>query len=127
MTPCYVFDFCKADYSRISSFLLDSDFSPVFESDNIEFIWSFIKSLIYEAMSLFIPKKQVKCRRDPIWFNSDIRHQLKCLRTLKRRSRLNSTPQCENKIQQLEDSLQLKLGLAKSHYETKLIESYHTI
>ena len=46
----YVFNFCKTDYSSISSFLLDSDFSTVFESINIEFIWLFIKSLIYEAM-----------------------------------------------------------------------------
>ena len=43
----YVLDFCKADYSSISSFLLDSDLSSVFESINIEFIWLFIKSLIY--------------------------------------------------------------------------------
>ena len=43
----YVFDFCKADYSSISSFLLDSDLSSVFESINIQFIWLFIKSLTY--------------------------------------------------------------------------------
>ena len=94
----YVFNFCKAYYSSISCFLLYSDFSAVFESINIEFIWLYIKSLIYEAMSLYyIPKMLVKHRRDPIWFNSDIRHQLKCLRTLKRRFRFHSTPQRENK------------------------------
>ena len=77
-------------------------------------------------MSLYIPKMLVKRRRDPIWFNSDIRHQLKCLRTLKRRYRFHSTPQRENKIHQLEDSLQRKLILAKSNYETRLVESYQT-
>ena len=45
--PGYVFDFCKADYNGISSFLLDIDFSALFESTNIEFIWFFIKSVIY--------------------------------------------------------------------------------
>ena len=36
--PGYVFDVCKADFESISSFLLDLDFSPIFESFDIEFI-----------------------------------------------------------------------------------------
>ena len=33
--PCYAFDFCKADYESISSFLLDHDFSVIFDSSDI--------------------------------------------------------------------------------------------
>ena len=51
--PCYVFDFRKADYNSITSFLLDYDYSHIFVSSDIEFIWSYIQSSIYEAMSLF--------------------------------------------------------------------------
>ena len=101
--PGYVFDFCKADYNGISSFLLDTDFSAVFESTNIEFIWFFIKSVIYQAMSLYIPKMMVKRRQD------EIRHHLKRLRTMKRRFRFHATPPLESKIHQLDDFLQQKL------------------
>ena len=53
--PGYVLDFCKADYESILSFLLESDFSTVFGSSDIEFVSSVIKSFIYEAMLLYIP------------------------------------------------------------------------
>ena len=124
--PGYVFDFCKADYNGISSFLLDIDFSAVFESTNIEFIWFFIKSVIYQAMSLYIPKMMVKRRQDLVWFNSEIRHHLKHLRTMKRRFTFHATPQLESKIHQLDDFLQQKLILAKCNYETRLIEIYQS-
>ena len=91
--PGYVFDFRKADFESISSFLLDLDFSPIFESFDIEIIWSFIKSSIYKAMSLFNPKVLIKRRKDPKWFDSDIRHNLKCLRTLKRKFKSRPTSQ----------------------------------
>ena len=98
----------------------------VFESTNIEFIWFFIKSVIYQAMSLYIPKMMVKRRQDPVWFNSEIRHHLKHLRTMKRRFRFHATPPLESKIHQLDDFLQQKLILAKSNYETRLIETYQS-
>ena len=79
-------------------FLLDIDFSAVFQSTNIEFIWFFIKSVIYQAMLLYIPKMMVKRRQDPVWFNSEIRHHLKRLRTMKRRFRFHATLQLESKI-----------------------------
>ena len=124
--PGYVFDFCKADYNGISSFLLDIDFGAVFESTNIEFIWFFIKSVIYQAMSLYIPKMLLKRRQDPVWFNSEKRHHLKRLRTMKRRFRFHATPPLKSKIHQLDDFLQQKLILAKSNYETRLIETYQS-
>ena len=80
-----LFDFCNADYESISSFLLESDFSVLYDCFDIEYIWFFIKSLIYKAMLLYIPRIQVKQRHGPKWFDSDIHHHLKCLRTLKRK------------------------------------------
>ena len=52
----YVYNFCKADYESITSFLLDFDFSVIFNSFDIELIWSVIKSSVHVAMSLFVPK-----------------------------------------------------------------------
>ena len=125
-TPGFVFDFCKADYGNILSFLLESDFSAVFGSSDIEFVWSFIKSFIYEAMLLYIPRMLVKRRQGPKWFNSDVRHQQKCLRTLKRKFNIHPTQERKNKILKMERLLQSKLVQAKSDYETKLIESHNS-
>ena len=54
--PRYVFDFGKADLDSLCSYLLDVDFSVCFLSKDIEFIWCTIKSFIYDAMVLYIPK-----------------------------------------------------------------------
>ena len=51
--PSYVFNFSKANFSNLCSFLLDFDFSACFQSHDIEFIWSTIKSVV--AISLFVP------------------------------------------------------------------------
>ena len=84
-SPGYVFYFCNADYESITSHLINSDFSIVYDSSDIEFIWFYIKSLIYNAMLIYVPKILVKRCQGPKWFNSDIRHHLKCLRSLKRK------------------------------------------
>ena len=122
--PCYIFDFCRADFNSITSFLLDYDYSHVLVSNDIEFVWSCIKSSIYEAMSLFVPKVLIKSRKDPKWFDSDIRHNLKRLRTMKRKER-KSRPSVHrsNKINNLEQYLQSRLLTAKAEYESNLIES----
>ena len=62
--PGYLYDFCNADYESISSFLLESDFSVVFGSSNVEYIWFLIKSLICKAMSLYVPRILVKRRQN---------------------------------------------------------------
>jgi hypothetical protein len=36
--PGYVFDYCKADFDGLCSFLLDSNYSAIFDSSDIEFI-----------------------------------------------------------------------------------------
>ena len=122
--PGYAFDFCKADYESISSFLLDCDFSVIFDSSDIEYIWFTIKSFIYVAMSLFIPRIHVKRRHGPKWFDSDIRHHLKCLRTMRRKFKTHPSSQKSHRIHELEHLLQCKLVHAKATFESNLIESH---
>ena len=50
--PSYIYDFSKANYNSMCDFLLDSDFRALFESMDIEFAWSVIKSFIFEAVFL---------------------------------------------------------------------------
>ena len=72
--PGYVFDFSKANFGLISDFLLESDFSIVFEYNDLEFIWFLLNSLIFEAINLFVPKIFVRDSQDPKWFNSEVRN-----------------------------------------------------
>ena len=119
-----MFNFCKADYDGITSFLLDSDFSILYDSSDIEYVWFLFKSFIYQAMSLYIPKVLVKRHQNPKWFDSDIRHHLKCLRTLKRKHRSKPSVHRQSKIHSMESILQSKLVLAKTSFENNLIESH---
>ena len=65
----------------------------------------------------------VKHRKCPKWFNSDIRHHLNCLRTLRRRNKSRPSNNLMRKIQISEELLKLKMTQAKSNFESKLIES----
>jgi len=44
------FDFAKEDYDSLNHFLCSSDFSPCFESSDIEHIWTFISGLIKDGI-----------------------------------------------------------------------------
>ena len=77
-------------------------------------------------MSLFTPKIYVSHRHDPKWFNSEIRHHLKCLRSMRRKCKSHPTLHLKNKTQLSEKLLQSRIEQAKADYESKLIESYHS-
>ena len=56
--------------------MLDMDYGPLFQSSDVEFVWSFLKEVIIHSTSLFTP--QVRGRFHPyiMWFYSYIRHEL---------------------------------------------------
>ena len=120
-----VFDFSKTNFTDICSFLLDFDFSVCFYSRDIEFIWSTIKSVIFVAISLFVPKKISKQINEPKWFNSGIRHHHNCLRTMKKKYKRHPTPNRKLQIKQCETSLMSRIAQAKANYETNLIKSFN--
>ena len=59
-SPRYVFDFSKADYTGLCSFLMDFNFCPLLSSDDINFIWSSLRNTICYGMSLYIPKVRLR-------------------------------------------------------------------
>ena len=122
--PSYAFDFSKANFTDLCSFLLDFDFSACFQSYDIEFIWSTIKSIIFVAISLFVPKTYLKQRQEPKWFNSDIRHHPNCLRSLKKKLNSCPSPHRLHQYKLFESSLIAKAVEAKAQYETNLINSF---
>jgi len=77
------FDFTKGNYEGLCHFLSNCDFSPCFESVDIEFAWCYISGFIKEGMKQFVPVITVNCKNQPKWFNSSIRHNINCVRTLR--------------------------------------------
>ena len=83
--PQYVFDFPKADYEGLCSFLMDYDFSLLLSSNNVEFMWCFLKNSIHTAMNFYIPKVRLRKHQYPQWFTPELRHLTKCARFVKKR------------------------------------------
>ena len=77
-------------------------------------------------MQLFIPVRKIHSNLHPPWFNSDIRHSIKRLRTLRRRYKQHPTHHISCTINSLELTLQNKMKAAKQSFEYNLINSYAT-
>ena len=99
-TPQYLFDFPKADYNALCSYLMDLDFTSLFLSDNVNFIWSYLKNIILTAMNCFIPKVRLRKYQYPCWFIPELRHFSNCVRTLRRRISKNPVT-CKSTTQTL--------------------------
>ena len=120
--PRYVFDFPKPDLNSV--FLsFGCGFLCLFLSKDIEFIWCSITTFIYDAMLLYIPKVRLRSRQGPKWSDSNIRHQLKCLRTMRRKYKTHPTPIKLWKIKSLEVELQSSISSAKAIFESNLLAS----
>ena len=123
-TPKYVFDYPKANYDSILSYLTNFDYSPCFQSQDIELIWLTIKNSIDTAMHLFIPKVRLRRHQFPCWYTPELRHLSKCLRSAKKRFTKHATPHLQLKINNLESEYRSKILLAKSNYESRLVQSF---
>ena len=74
-------------------------------------------------MLLYIPKVRLRCRQGPKWFDSNIRHRLNCLHTLRRKYNSHPTLHTLLKIKLLEEHLQTEVSSAKSAFESNLLKS----
>ena len=122
--PSFVFDFKKADYQGMCSYLLDYDFSCCFTSDSVEYIWSCISGEIRNAMNAYIPKFRLRKHQRPKWMTSNLMHKLNCLNTLKKKYKSHPSKLLAQKVQSAEESLQTSMTEAKSQYESKLVTDY---
>jgi len=79
-----------------------------------------------DAIYKFVPTVPTRLNKQPIWFNSDIRHHTNCLRALKRN--FNQHPTLYNKLKYENSSnlLQDKISSAKANYESNLIFTFTT-
>ena len=116
-------DYSKADFEGMSNFLFDWDFGPCFDSSDVGEIWSSLKLAIRTAVAKFVPS--VTCPRGhsalPKWFDKNLRHDLKCLRTLRRRCKSHPTAYLFRKLADSESRLRTNISLAKTSYESRLV------
>ena len=118
--PTFVFNFTKGDYNGMCDYLLDTDFSDCLLPSSIEQAWSILKYAILTAMHIYIPKVRVKPKHHPKWFNSEIRHAINCLRTLRKKYSLNPTPRNLSKLHSLGSHLHQLMSAAKLLFERNL-------
>ena len=116
-------DFSKADIVGLCLYLVDFDFSPCFNSTDVEFVWSFIRDAIYRGFDLFVPSVRLKPKAYPKWFSPGIIHNCKRLRMMKRSSRQLSAYKL-SKIESLEKSLRESIEQAKAEYQSNLIMNH---
>ena len=105
------------------TYLSNCDFSYCCQSDDIEFVWCFISSVIKEAIDLFVPSTVVH-HDQPKWFNFEIRHHINCLHTLRRKYNKHPTDSIKSKIEESESSLLTKITDAKTNYENNLVTTF---
>jgi len=120
----YVYDFSKADFHGMNAYISNSIIVNCLFLSDVEAIWETIKSVIDEAMSLFIPKIQIRSKQYPKWFNRDLRHQLKCLHTMRKKHKRSPTEHNENRLNYAEGMFQQSVAAAKSNYETTLVTNF---
>ena len=75
--PVHLLNFSKGDYDGLCHFLSTVDFLLCFQSEDIEFIWLYLNTLIKDAIYNFVPTSQTFhsltfYNKQPIWFNSNI-------------------------------------------------------
>ena len=77
------YNFKRIDLNAFSDFLLDCNFNLLMESTNIEFVWSSLKNLILEAILHSTPITRARRSHYPKWFDSNTRHKINKLCSLK--------------------------------------------
>ena len=86
--------------------------------------WHILTESLFRARDLFIPSSLIYADSSPPWFNSEIRHQLNCIHTLRRRLKRNPSSSLSLRLANLESSLTSLISLARSDYEEDLVNTF---
>ena len=111
-----VFNYAAADWDSMNLYLSHYNYYPCLLSQDVEFIWDYIKTAIHNASNLYIPKSRSKAQRQPTWFNSSIRHQLHCIHTLRWKHTKQPTTSNKIKLDTAEHELQQLMIQEKANY-----------
>ena len=82
------------------------------------------KLLIIQARELYVPKFKIPNKLHPKWFDSSVRHQLNCTRTLRKKYRTRPSNINLLKLLFAERELQSLILTAKDIYMTKITSEF---
>ena len=99
------FNFAKCDWNTMLTFLSSYDFTLFYSSHDIEFLWSCLKQAILVATQFSTPRISRRSHERPQWFTSDLKHQLNCIHSLRRRQSKNPSPNLKDKLASTELNL----------------------
>ena len=119
--PTYNYD--KADWENMNEYIINFDFRTYYNSVDVNFLWEFCKSVIFNCIDLFVPKVLHKPNFHPVWFTPDIIHKLNQIHSLRRKYRPHPSPNNASKLSNAKVHLQSIMTSAKLSYETSLATS----
>ncbi len=125
--PCDLaksYDYSKADFDGMCSFLLDHEFSDFYQSANIDELWFQLKSILQEAVVNYVPLVRISNSNTPKWFNSEIRHHINRLRYRRRQFRIKPSNAARSTLDFEEKILQEKINKARSTWERNLVDEF---
>ena len=123
-------NYSKVDYVGLNDYLLSLDWEQYFTSNDIEYLWATLKSVILESSSQFIPVSNPS--RYPRWFSGPIKHKLHLVRSLRKKAKRVSFP-ChrepfpshrEHMLHKAETDLQKDILEGKSRFESDLVDKF---
>ena len=109
----------------LNIYILDFDFSPCLNCNDVEIVWSQVRTIIHNAISLFAPKVKLRSRKNyPKWYNSKIRHHINRVRYFRKQSKLYPTATNINRLEKEESFLLHLMSSTKSNYEAVLVDEF---
>ena len=108
----------------MNSYLLDYDFSHCFTHTEVDDVWSELKAIITHAIQMFTPRVKLRSNSHPKWFTSETRHRLNCVHTLRKKSKKHPTHNNIFKLEEAESLLADHMRVAKSSYESNLVNDF---
>ena len=124
ISPRYVYDYSKADWDGLSSYLLDYDFDSIFHLNDVETCWMSLKQSLLTAMSLFVPKVKLWAHQRSKWFTASIQNHLNKVHSLRKKARSTPSPQNLSNLALSESLLQADIAEAKLNYESHLVSTF---
>lgn len=121
-----IFDYKKANWEGLCDYLLDSELGLCLDLDDVEEVWAMFKHIVCSAMLQFIPRFRLRANQLPKWFDADLRHKHKCLKTLRRNCRRHLSASLLAKLKSSEESFNHLSKQSKARYERDLIFSFTT-
>ena len=103
--PKYKYNYYQANWADMNQHLYSYNFSQIFNSRDVEFIWEQLKTAIYNATNMFVPKVPIKNINQPRWYTHFIRHKVKCLCTQKRKYKKHPTELNKSKVDKIASKL----------------------